>query len=126
MSGRVPKFGPARRAGYTDIAGLECQAGAKKARVTFINDRNFVDHLQLFGATSMMPAHVLSDRLGYGVTEAIQAVDPVRIAEIAEASVAISHEAIASSIFNTVHAHPTLSEAVMEAMGDALGRAIHI
>lgn len=45
---------------------------------------------------------------------------------IGEASVALSHEAIASSIFNTVHAHPTLSEAVMEAMGDALGRAIHI
>ncbi|BBY97067.1 ABC transporter substrate-binding protein [Mycolicibacterium fallax] len=85
QSGRFPQFGAASRAGYTDIAGLECQAGAKKARVTFINDRNFVDHLQLFGATSMMPAHVLSDRLGYGVTEAIQAVDPVRIAEIAEA-----------------------------------------
>jgi dihydrolipoamide dehydrogenase len=45
---------------------------------------------------------------------------------IGEASVSLSHEAIASSIFNTVHAHPTLSEAVMEAMGDALGRAIHI
>ena len=45
---------------------------------------------------------------------------------IGEASVAMSHEAIASSIFNSVHAHPTLSEAVMEAMGDALGRAIHI
>lgn len=45
---------------------------------------------------------------------------------IGETSVAMSHEAIASSIFNTIHAHPTLSEAVMEAMGDALGRAIHI
>jgi dihydrolipoamide dehydrogenase len=45
---------------------------------------------------------------------------------IGEASVIHSHEGIASSIFNTVHAHPTLSEAIMEAMGDALGRAIHI
>ncbi len=45
---------------------------------------------------------------------------------IAEAGVARSHEGIASSVLNTVHAHPTLSEAVMEAMGDALGRAIHI
>lgn len=45
---------------------------------------------------------------------------------IGEASVIHSHEGIASSVFNTVHAHPTLSEAVMEAMGDALGRAIHI
>lgn len=45
---------------------------------------------------------------------------------IAEAGIARSHEGIASSVLNTVHAHPTLSEAVMEAMGDALGRAIHI
>jgi len=45
---------------------------------------------------------------------------------IGEATVARSHEAVASSILNTIHAHPTLSEAVMEAMGDALGRAIHI
>jgi len=45
---------------------------------------------------------------------------------IAEAGVARSHEAIASSIMETVHAHPTLSETVMEAMGAALGRPIHI
>lgn len=45
---------------------------------------------------------------------------------IGEVAVAHSHEAIASSILNTVHAHPTLSEAVMEAMGAALGRPIHI
>ena len=45
---------------------------------------------------------------------------------IGEASVIRSHEGVASSVFNTIHAHPTLSEAVMEAMGDALGRAIHI
>lgn len=45
---------------------------------------------------------------------------------IAEAGVARSHEAIASSILETVHAHPTLSETVMEAMGAALGRPIHI
>ena len=45
---------------------------------------------------------------------------------IAEAGLARSHEAIASSVLETVHAHPTLSEAVMEAMGAALGRPIHI
>jgi dihydrolipoamide dehydrogenase len=45
---------------------------------------------------------------------------------IAEVAVARSHEGVASSVLNTMHAHPTLSEAVMEAMGDALGRAIHI
>jgi dihydrolipoamide dehydrogenase len=45
---------------------------------------------------------------------------------IAEASIIKSHEGTASSVLNTIHAHPTLSEAVMEAMGDALGRAVHI
>jgi len=45
---------------------------------------------------------------------------------IGEAAVIRSHEGVASSVLNTIHAHPTLSEAVMEAMGDALGRAIHI
>jgi len=45
---------------------------------------------------------------------------------IGEAAVIRSHEGVATSVFNTMHAHPTLSEALMEAMGDALGRAIHI
>lgn len=45
---------------------------------------------------------------------------------LGEASIIKSHEGTASSVANTIHAHPTLSEAVMEAMGDALGRAIHI
>lgn len=43
-----------------------------------------------------------------------------------EAAIIRSHEGTASSVLATIHAHPTLSEAIMEAMGDALGRAIHI
>jgi len=45
---------------------------------------------------------------------------------IGEASIVKSHEGTASSVLETVHAHPTLTEAVMEAMGAALGRPIHI
>jgi dihydrolipoamide dehydrogenase len=45
---------------------------------------------------------------------------------IAELGVAKSLEATAAGIFNTVHAHPTLSEAIMEAAEDAYGNAIHI
>ncbi len=45
---------------------------------------------------------------------------------IAELGVAKSLEATASGIFNTVHAHPTLSEAVMEAAENAYGHSIHI
>jgi dihydrolipoamide dehydrogenase len=44
---------------------------------------------------------------------------------ISEAAVIRSHEGIAASVLDTVHPHPTLSEAVMEAMGLALGRPIN-
>jgi len=45
---------------------------------------------------------------------------------IAELGVAKALETTATEVLKTVHAHPTLSEAVMEAAADALGEAIHI
>lgn len=45
---------------------------------------------------------------------------------IAEACVALGHEATAESLMRIVHPHPTLSEAIMEAAHSALGQAIHI
>jgi len=45
---------------------------------------------------------------------------------IAELAVAKSHGATAESILKTIHAHPTLSESVMEAAGAAFGEAIHL
>ena len=45
---------------------------------------------------------------------------------IAELGVAKSLETTASGIYNTIHAHPTLSEAIMEAAEQAYGHAIHI
>ncbi|MHB8581140.1 MAG: dihydrolipoyl dehydrogenase [Ignavibacteriaceae bacterium] len=45
---------------------------------------------------------------------------------IAEIGIAKSLEATAESIFRTVHAHPTLSESIMEAAAAAFGEAIHI
>jgi peptide/nickel transport system substrate-binding protein len=74
QSGQLPGFDAANRAGYSDIASIDCAPGQKKARVTFAQDRAFVDFGQLFGATSMMPSHVISDELGLGdggVTSAI-------------------------------------------------------
>ena len=44
---------------------------------------------------------------------------------IAEAGIIRSHEGIAASVVDTVHAHPTLSESMMEAMALALGRPIN-
>ena len=45
---------------------------------------------------------------------------------IAEAALAKSLEATPESILKTVHAHPTLSESIMEAAGTVYGEAIHI
>ncbi len=46
---------------------------------------------------------------------------------IAEACVALTGEATAETLIHTIHAHPTLSEAVHEAAHAAvLGQAIHI
>lgn len=45
---------------------------------------------------------------------------------IAEVALAKSLEATPESILKTVHAHPTLSESIMEAAGAVYGEAIHI
>jgi peptide/nickel transport system substrate-binding protein len=71
QSGRFPGFDAANRAGYSDIASVQCTPGQKKARVTFAQDRGFVDFGQLFTATSMMPSHVIADELGIDVTTAL-------------------------------------------------------
>jgi peptide/nickel transport system substrate-binding protein len=66
QSGRFPWFDAASRAGYADIASIDCAPGQKKARVSFAPERGFTDYGQLFSATSMMPAHVIADVLGLG------------------------------------------------------------
>jgi peptide/nickel transport system substrate-binding protein len=71
QSGRLPGFDAANRAGYSDIALVDCAPGQKKARVTFAQDRGFVDFGQLFTATSMMPSHIIADELGIDVTTAL-------------------------------------------------------
>jgi len=45
---------------------------------------------------------------------------------IAELVLARTHGATANSIIKTIHAHPTLSESIMEAAANALGEAVHI
>jgi dihydrolipoamide dehydrogenase len=62
------------------------------------------EHLQLIGA------HIA----GVDATEML-----------AELSLAMRLECTAAEIAETIHAHPTLSEAVMEAAADALGHCVH-
>jgi peptide/nickel transport system substrate-binding protein len=87
QSGRFPGFDAANRAGYSDIASVDCAPGQKKARVSFIVDRAFVDYGQLFAATSMMPSHVIADNLGLGdggVTTALLNNDGPAVERIAQ------------------------------------------
>lgn len=85
QSGRLPGFNSASKGGYIDIAGIECQPGAKKARVNFLPLRGIADYNQLFTATSLMPSHVLADELGIDVTGALQTGDPGGVGRIAQA-----------------------------------------
>lgn len=85
QSGRFPAFEAANQAGYRDIATVDCAPGQKRARVSFNPDRALVDFGQLFAATSLMPAHVLSDELGIDVTTAIANNDGPNIDRIAQA-----------------------------------------
>jgi peptide/nickel transport system substrate-binding protein len=84
QSGRLPGFDAASRAGYSDIAAVDCTPGQKKARVTFVQDRGFVGFGQLFAATSMMPSHVIADELGIDVTTALLNNDGPTVERIAQ------------------------------------------
>ena len=44
----------------------------------------------------------------------------------AEGTLALSMEITAEEIVNTIHAHPTLAEAIAEAAEGITGRAIHV
>ncbi|MCV7124922.1 ABC transporter substrate-binding protein [Mycobacterium lacus] len=83
QSGRFPGFDAATQAGYLDIANIDCVPGQKKARVSFIPDRGFVDYTQLFTATSLMPSHVIADQLNADVTTALLNNDPAVAEQVA-------------------------------------------
>ena len=61
----------------------------------------------------------------YGQIIGAQIIGPRATDMIGEIAVAMKLEATAEEIAATIHAHPTLSEAIMEAAHDCLGEAIH-
>ena len=56
----------------------------------------------------------------------VHIIGPHATGLISEATAAVNLEATAESLFRTIHAHPTLSEAMGEAALAAHGRPIHI
>lgn len=85
QSGRYAGFDAASKAGYLDIAGIDCQPGQKRARVNFLPNRGIVDYNQLFTATSLMPSHIIGDELGLDVTTTLLGGDPAAVSRIADA-----------------------------------------
>lgn len=83
-SGKFPGFDAATQAGYIDIAGIDCQPGQKKARVSFAPDRSVVDYDELFTATSLMPSHVIADDLGVDVTGSVLGKNMAAVERIAQ------------------------------------------
>lgn len=63
---------------------------------------------------------------GYHEILGVHIIGPRATDMIAEAVLAIRMECTATELAGTIHAHPTLSEAVMEAAEDVLGEAIHM
>ena len=78
---------------------------------------------QILGETSGL-VKMVADRNGYllGIT----VMGPRATDLIAEATLALSQGLTAAEVAHTVHAHPTLPEALGEAAMDVDGRAVHI
>ena len=106
--------------GMTEQAAKDAGLNIKIGRFPFSASGKAVATNEADGFTKVIIDAETEEVLG------VHIIHPEATELIGEASIIKSHEGVATSVFNTIHAHPTLSEAVMEAMGDALGRAIHI
>jgi dihydrolipoamide dehydrogenase len=100
----------AKEAGYDVKIGRFPYAASGKARA--IGERDGLVKL-IFDSKygELLGAHII----GAEATELI-----------AEVGIAKTLETTATELVNTIHAHPTLSEMIMEAAGDSLGEAVHI
>lgn len=78
----------------------------------------------IIGETDGLVKIVAEER--YGEVLGVHIVGPHATDLIAEACVAVACEATVEELFRTVHAHPTLSEAVMEAAHGVFGQPIHL
>ena len=63
---------------------------------------------------------------GTEVLLGVHIVGPEASNLIAEAAIAIEMGAVAEDVVRTIHTHPTLPESFMEAVENALDKAIHI
>ena len=98
-------------------------------------DRGYEVKLGKFPFAASPKATILGDTEGfvkivseskYGELLGVHIIGPHATDLIAEAVVALEHEATAESLMHAVHAHPTLSEAVAEAAHAAYELPLHV
>ncbi|MGC0363906.1 peptide/nickel transport system substrate-binding protein [Rhodococcus sp. 27YEA15] len=80
-----PLFDAASTVGYSDIDRIDCQPGAKDATVVFKPGRTFTEWRSLFGATALMPSHVVTERTGVpDVVAAVRSGDVDELTKVAD------------------------------------------
>jgi dihydrolipoamide dehydrogenase len=114
---------------YTDPEVASVGLTEKKAK-----ERGYDVKIGKFPFTANSKAKILGDANGlvkfvsdkkYDELLGVHIVGPKATELIAEACAALELEATSESIAKTIHAHPTLSEAMMEAAEDVGGHSIH-
>lgn len=115
---------------YTDPEVASVGLTEKKAK-----ERGYDVKVGKFPFTASSKARIIGDANGlvkyvcdrkYDEVLGVHIVGPKATELIAEACVALELEATSESIMKTIHAHPTLSEALMEAAEDVHGHSIHM
>lgn len=114
---------------YTDPEVASVGLTEKKAK-----ERGYEVKIGKFPFTANSKAKIVGDANGlvkyvvdakYDEVLGVHIVGPKATELIAEACAALELEATSESIAKTIHSHPTLSEAMMEAAEDVQGHAIH-
>lgn len=114
---------------YTDPEVASVGLTEKKAK-----ERGYEVKIGKFPFTANAKGKIIGDASGmvkivsdakYDEVLGVHIVGPKATELIAEACAALELEATSESIAKTIHAHPTLSEALMEAAEDVAGHAIH-
>ncbi len=86
LGGRVKGFDAATDAGYADIARVDCRPGDRSATVVFDRGRGYGQWNELFGAGTLLPAHVVARLAGVpNVVDPIRDGDKKALAKIAKA-----------------------------------------
>ena len=127
----VPELDHEHMPGATYCSPEVASVGLTEAKA---KERGYEVRVGRFPFTASGKAKILGEVEGFVkiVSEAkydellgVHIIGPHATDLIAEAVVALELESTAEALMRAVHAHPTLSEAVMEAAHDAVGQAIH-